>query len=282
MKTVKEVLELSAAYLAQGGSPRPRRDGEELLAAVLKVKRLDLYMQFDRPLEEKELELCRNYLKRRRQREPLEYILQEVEFFQEKLFVSPEVLIPRQETELMLARAVEMLSSLSLEGLFAWDVCTGSGCLGIGLKKRFSSLAVTLSDISTSALAIAQKNAERAGAAIEILQGDLLVPFKGKKADILLCNPPYVSEEEYIHLEKDVKEYEPKLALLGGKEGLDFYIRLASELPEYLNPRAKVFLEIGATQGKRLEEIFSSPCWTTRRIEKDFSGHDRFFFLEFE
>lgn len=104
----------------------------------------------------------------------------------------------------------------------------------------------------------------------------------GKKADIVFCNPPYVTSKEFFNLDRSVRDFEPKGALVGGEDGLAFYQRLEKDLPQYLNPQAKIYLEIGSGQGNALLDLFSGPIWKGVRVEKDWSGHDRFFFLEFE
>lgn len=282
MKTLGQVLKLAADHLQKTGEKRPRRVAEELLSFVLKIKRLDLYMQFDRPLEERELGIYRDYLKKKSQGTPLEYILGEVDFFGCSLLVTPDVLIPRPETEIFLDKICQLLGPSNNQEKKVWDLCTGSGCLGIGLKKKFPQMQVFLSDLSPKALKIAQENAKRNEVEVELLEGDLLYPFKDKKADIVVCNPPYVSEKEYALLGDEVRCFEPALALIGGEDGLAYYSRLAKELPNYLQPGAKVFFEIGAFQAKALENLFCASCWTRKRTEKDWAGHDRFFFLEFE
>ena len=282
MKALGDVLKLAFEYLKERDGKRARRDAEDLLASVLKVSRLDLYLQFDRPLEESELVLYRSYLKRKVQGEPVEYICGEVEFFKCRLMLSSDVLIPRPETEILLERACQQLASSSLKGKVAWDVCCGSGCLGLGLKKHFPELSLTLSDASQAAVQIAQTNSELNQLLVEVLHGDLLEPFQGRKADIVLCNPPYVSQAEFDVLDVSVKHFEPHSALLGGEDGLLFYHRLSQELPPLLNSGAKLFFEIGSGQGKAVMEIFDEPHWTVKSIEKDWAGHDRFFFLEFQ
>ncbi len=278
MKTLGEVLKLSTTYLAGQGVARPRRLVEEMLAAILKLERLQLYMQFDRPLEERELASLRGFLKRKVSGEPLEYILQEVAFFNCRFEVTPAVLIPRPETEILLDKASKLLRSQRI----IWDVCCGSGCLGISLKKAFPEFEVILSDISEEALAVAKKNSMRNQAHVQFYQGDLLQPFKGQKADAVFCNPPYISEREYQNLDIGVRGFEPRGALVGGETGLEFYVRLAQELPDHLNPGARVFLEIGSGQGEAVKTLFSQKFWKESRLEKDWAGHDRFFFLEIE
>ena len=114
------------------------------------------------------------------------------------------------------------------------------------------------------------------------LQGDLLNPFQGCKADFVVCNPPYISENEYAILDKEVGEYEPREALVGGSTGLEIYERLAKELPPHLNPKARVWLEIGFDQGSAVQKVFSTPFWNKHWFENDWAGHNRFFFLENE
>ncbi len=282
MKTVGEIISLSTKYLEERKIAKPRLQAEELLADLLGCKRIDLYMQFERPLDENELAAFREKLKRRGKGEPLGYLLSGIEFFHSHFEISPAVLIPRPETEILVAKIADQLKTLDLNQKVAWDLCAGSGVLGISLKKQFPDLAVTLSDLSESALKVAEKNAEKNQAEVQFLQGDLLKPFFGKKADFIFCNPPYIGEEEYRTLDPEVAGFEPKQALLAGNTGLEFYARLAQELPAHLNPGAKVFFEIGTGQGSAVQKLFSAPCWTKRQVEKDWAGHDRFFFLEFQ
>lgn len=278
MKSLGEILKLSAEHFEKCGVSRPRYSAEELLAHVLKIKRLDLYMQFDRPLLEEEIAQFRELVKQRLKREPLQYILGQVAFMDCLLHVNQEVLIPRQETEILLEKIFHRVGKASV----VWDLCTGSGALAIGLKKKFPHLTLFASDISQKALEVAQKNATLNGTEIIFLLGDLLSPFKGKKADLVICNPPYISENAYGFLEGEVRDYEPKGALVGGVTGVEFYQQLATELPVFLNPGAKVCFEIGQDQGEALFEIFNAPIWKQKELEKDWANHDRFFFLEFE
>lgn len=282
MKTLGEVLKLSTAFLQERQVERARRMAEELLAFVLQLKRLDLYLQFERPLEEQELTALRSYLKRKAKGEPLEYILGSVPFYHCHFEVNASVLIPRPETELLLHSICEELKGMDLSGKTAWDLCSGSGCLGIALKKRFPELRVCLGDFSKEALAVAQRNAQKNSVEVEFFEGDLLAPFKGEKADFVLCNPPYVSEEEYAALEPAVRDFEPRMALVGGKEGMEFYKRLDTELASFLKPQAKVYFEIGASQGEALKALYTASCWKSKKLEKDLAGRDRFFYLEFE
>lgn len=280
MKTLGEILKLSAEFLEERKVDRPRRSAEELLAHILGLKRLELYMQFDRPLIESELASLRELLKRRAKGEPIEYLMGEVEFLGCRIKISPSVLIPRPETEILADLVVKKLTGRNLKGKHLWDLCAGSGCLGIAIKKKLPDLALALSDLSPEALALAGENAKRNGVEAELALGDLLAPFKGRKADIFVCNPPYISQSEFLSLDPSVRDFEPRRALIGGERGTEFYESLGRELPLFLNPGALVFLEIGATQGDAVKEIFSNKTWAEMEIRSDWAGHPRFFFLE--
>lgn len=280
MKTIGEILAMSAQFLKEKQCARFRRDAEDLIAHVLKLRRMDLYLQYDRPVQEIELEALRSLLRRAGKGEPIEYIIGEVLFYDCKIAVGPGVLIPRPETEILVDQACKLLRSQGERIL--WDLCTGSGCIGIAAKKACPALQVTLSDISERALEFTALNAKNNNAAVEILIGDLLVPFVGRKADIVFCNPPYISSKEFLTLDPSVKDFEPKEALVGGDDGLFFYKNLAQALPDYLFPKAKVFFEVGENQGEAVLKLFNAPVWKNARVEKDWAGKDRFFFLEFE
>jgi release factor glutamine methyltransferase len=278
MHTVRDLIEMSTDYLRKKGIPHERRCVEELLAFTLKKKRIDLYMEYDRPVEKAEVDHFRTLLKRKGAGEPFEYITGVISFFGCTLALSPSVLIPRQETEILLTKATEEIED---EKKVFWDLCTGSGALGLGIKKARPKLDVTLSDISEKALDCARENAKRNALDVAFVHGDLLKPFSGKKAHYVFCNPPYVSKAQYQTLPSIVKNFEPKEALLAGETGYEFFERLARELPFVLHSGAKVFLEVGTEQGERVLEIFSQSCWKRACYEKDWAGHDRFFFLEF-
>lgn len=272
MKTVKTILELSSDFLQKHGVKRARFVADTLLSHYLGLERIALYMHFDRPLVEQELALFREALKRAAKHEPLDYILGEVEFFGTKIKVGPGVLIPRQETEILMEHVCRSLDGTEKMAL---DLCTGSGCIAASLKNRVPSLAVTGVDLSKEALAIAKSNHDQ----VEWVEGDLTGPLFGKKFDLVICNPPYVTQREYEELERSVRDYEPKMALVAGERGTEFYSRLERELPGFLQPGAKLFFEIGTGQGKKVQEIFSSAHWENQQVVLDLAGHERFFLL---
>lgn len=282
MKTVLDVLMLSTQYLEQQGIQNARRQAENLVSDALKMPRLNLYLDFDRPLSEVELETCRHYLSRRAKGEPLQYIHGEVEFYNCQIAVDQSVLIPRQETEILVDKIVKQLECENLEGKELWDVCCGSGCIAIALKKKFPQLQVFASDISEKSLEIAKKNASVNQVEVKFLLGDLFQPFQGRKANFLVCNPPYIAEHEFSTLDVEVRRYEPRLALVSGPTGLECYKRISQELKFFLATKAMVWFEIGSQQGSAVCNLFSQAGWASGRIDQDWSGQDRFFFLENE
>jgi release factor glutamine methyltransferase len=282
MRSLLEVVHLSTKFLADKEIKNARREAQDLIADAMHLSRMQLYMDHDRPLTEQELTMLRERVVRRGKGEPAAYIHGKVTFLESVFQVSPDVLIPRQETEILTDKILKALEKEDLTGKTLWDLCCGSGCIGISIKKRLPALTVTLSDISSSALAIAKANAEQNEVDVSFAEGDLLAPFYGQKAHYLVCNPPYVAKKEMEELDREVREHEPHLALLGGESGLVFYQRLAQDLPSFLHPGGKAWLEIGADQGKSVMDLFQGPPWKSRIVETDWAGKDRFFFLEIE
>lgn len=283
MKTMLEILNLSIEFLRKKGVENPRRQAAELISDCIGIAPVELYMQFDRPLNSGELDSCRAALQRRGSGEPLQYIRGEVEFFGARFLVNRNVLIPRQETEILVDMIAEEIAAACKEKpVVLWDVCCGSGCIGISLKKRLPSVEVILSDISSAALDVARKNAALNDVDVTFLEGDLFLPFSGMKADYIVCNPPYVSDAEYANLEIEVRGFEPKIALVAANEGLSFYKRISNQIHSLLNPHGRVWLEIGAAQGKAVMDIFQHVPAKCMQLKADWSSKDRFFFLEIE
>lgn len=277
MKTLKTVLfDCYHKY-----SLIPKRDIQEIVAFVLKMRREHLFVSFDIDVDSSLIEEIGNVLRERSSGKPLAYLLGYVDFYGCKITVNPSVLIPRLETEILLDKVLHLTQGRLINAVF--DICSGSGCLGIAFKKERQLSDVYLSDLSAKALLTAKKNAQLNEVKVNCLEGDLLEPFKEvPKADLVFCNPPYVSDKEYLSLESSVKDFEPRIALTSGPSGLEFFERLAKELPMYLNSKALVALEIGFTQKKNVIEIFSIHPWKNVRAEQDYSGLDRFIFLEIE
>lgn len=274
MKSLGEILKLSCEYIRQKGSSHTRHEVEELIAHTLNKKRLDLYLNFDKPLTEDELVKVRKNLTRLARNEPLQYIEGQVHFYDCTIQVDPRVLIPRPETELLVDRIVKHIRLYPYSDKVLWDICTGSGCIGIAIKKALPELAVTLSDISEGALSVACANSQLNGVVVDLVKGDLLEPLAGKKADFIVCNPPYITEGEYEGLDAHVKEFEPKLALVSGNSGLECYEKLINGLGTVCNPGATVWFEIGSGQAKALLDSLAE--FKDVQVIKDLSGNDRF------
>jgi release factor glutamine methyltransferase len=282
MKPLMEVLTLSAKFLDEHKILNSRRQAEELICSALNLSRMDLYTQHDRPLTEEELQHCRARIVRRSKHEPLAYILGSVPFHDCHFKVTPAVLIPRHETEYMVSEIIKELETQDLHGKILWDLCSGSGCIGISLKKRFPELEVVLSDISPEALEIASENARLNGVNVFLKKGDLFAPFEGLKADFITCNPPYIRVDEFVNLEPEVRDFEPYKALVSDETGLMFYQKFSDEWLKYINRPGKTWLEMGFAQANAVKNIFKQPDSINLSVHKDLSGHDRFFSLEIE
>lgn len=275
MKTLLEITALSADFLAKKGVASPKKEAEWLVSGALGLKRLDIYVWHDRPVTGDEMDRIRPLLERRGRREPLQYILGEVDFLDCVLKVNSDVLIPRPETEILADKIIRSIDAP--EGKVFWDICTGSGCLAIAIKKKIPSLTVVASDASAAALEVARHNAAKNGVEIEFLLGDLLAPFEGRAAHYVVSNPPYVSQEDYDDLEPEVRHFEPKGALVSGKTGKEIYARLSRELPGHLEAGATVWLEIGPAD---TAELFKNPAWGESKMELDWAGRPRFITIQ--
>jgi release factor glutamine methyltransferase len=269
MKTLGQVLKLSCEYIQSKNISQGRLEVELLIAHLLGLKRLDLYLKFDQPLDDHELEAIRKGLSRLARGEPLAYIEGEVFFYNCRIRVDKRVLIPRPETELMVEHIIK---SLPADSKTILDVCTGSGCIGIAIKKALPNLTVVLSDISEDALCLAKENAKINGVDVTTVQGDLLEPFTDKQIDFIVCNPPYIRENDFHGLDEHVKDFEPKGALVSGLSGFECYEKLAKTVPTH----AVCWLEVGAGQAEHVATLFQDAGFTSIKTFYDFSKHARF------
>lgn len=257
-------------YLKEKGSLNYSKEVDILLAHALHIHR-NVILFSDVFISDPMAQLVWDEVKRIGEGEPLAYVLGNASFYGYTFKVTRDVLIPRQETEMLVNLVSWEITKRNLIHLTVWDICTGTGCIGISLKKKFPSLNIVLSDNSDAALKICAENALANGVEVEIRRGDLFEPFIGEKADLIVSNPPYVSESEYETLDKSVKNYEPKIALVAPNDGLYFYQKFASQFPEYIHPLGALWLEIGYNQAAKIKQIFKYP-----KIFKDLAGHDRF------
>jgi len=260
-------------------------DAMLLLEYVSGLSRSEIRLRYREVIPEDTAERFAELLEFRRQHIPVQYITGQQNFMGFELSVTPDVLIPRPETELLAERVIH-----ACEGKDVLDLCTGSGCIAIAVRCLGKAKSVSASDISEAALAVAAKNAKTHGAEIEFRQGDLFDAWAScceeklsdaengcstKKFDIIVSNPPYIPTAEITGLMPEVREYEPLLALDGMEDGLLFYRRIAAECREYLNPGGSVFLEIGCEQGKDVAELFRKAGFANVQVYQDYAGLDR-------
>jgi len=281
--TVLEIIQRSTEYLSVRGVESARLNAELILAHVLGMPRLRLYLEFDQAVGVNETARARELVRRRGQREPLQHLTGTAAFLGHELLVSPEVLIPRPETELLAQMAIQRLQTAGGSSpARVLDFGTGSGCLAIAIAAALPSVEVHALDISTAALDLARRNAQRSGSGrIRFHAGDgfrALAPGCGIPSsglDLLVSNPPYIPTGDLATLQPEVRDHDPRQALDGGADGLDFYRRLAAEAGSWLKPGAPMLLEFGDGQAAPLEALFQSAGWQLVSIEKDLSGTER-------
>ena len=256
--TIKELLLVTADYLKKKDIDSPRLTSEILLAHQLNIDRVTLYLNFDQPLTEKELSGYRTLIQRRTKREPLQYITGTQEFWSLEFAVTPQVLIPRPETELLVEQAIERLkvfSAVENNTHRILDLGTGCGVIAISLAKEVQQAKIWATDISAGALKLARLNAERHGVTdkISFIQGNLWEPLldQGVTFDIILSNPPYIASEEFKGLSPEVRDYEPRLALDGREGGMHFIEKIISEAPAFMNPGGWIMLEMAPGQTEK-------------------------------
>lgn len=275
MKTLLEILNLSVEHLQKKGVDEPRLSSELIITHVLNIKRLDIYLQFERVLSDEEISKIRTLLKRRSELEPIQYILGETEFYGLKFSVDKSVLIPRSDTEILVQTAVEYIGDKPLN---VFEIGTGSGCIAVSLAKKCKNINITACDISDQALRIAASNAKLNGVAdrIKFINLDILKKVPDEKFDVILSNPPYISKIVIESLDKQVKDFEPLEALTDGGDGLSFYRRIKEIIPEILKQGGSVFLEIGYDQAETIKSIYEKSLKDIK-ILRDYSGNNRVF-----
>lgn len=257
------------------GLDSPRLDAELLASHALGIDRVRLYMDLDRPLVDEELKAIRELVQRRRKREPIAYILGRREFYGLSMKVTPAVLIPRPETELLVERTLSLLPEETPSRVL--DVCTGSGCVAVSIAKEAPHAVVIASDLSADALEVARANAEAHAVAdrVSFLLGDLFAPLAGQAPfDVITANPPYLTAQELAECAPDVRAYEPKLALVADHEGFAILERLAEGASALLVPGGHILVEVGAGQAPRTAQLFQARGFTTE-IHRDLAGIER-------
>ncbi len=277
MLTVLEAIKLSDDYLKKYGVESSRLNAELLLAEILKCKRLDLYLLYDRPLNDSEISTYREFIKRRSQREPLQYIIGHVEFYGIELSINPSVLIPRPETEIIVESILKSYDSQAEIRLL--DIGIGSGNISVALLKNLPNASAVGIDISSEAISIAKLNA----CSMDLLNKLNLIRFdiledditKLGKFDLIVSNPPYISVSEYECLEPELRVYEPANSLTDYGDGYKFYKKIISASKVLLNSSGKLFLELGKGQSDTVNDLMTSSGFRNICIIKDYSQIER-------
>ncbi|HEY3855943.1 MAG TPA: peptide chain release factor N(5)-glutamine methyltransferase [Verrucomicrobiae bacterium] len=279
MLSILEVIERSTDFLNKRGVASPRLQVELLLAHVLKMPRMKLYLNFERTLTDSELDALRPLVQRRAQREPLQYIVGSTSFCGIEIAVDRRVLIPRPETELLAERAWTFLKeqgSSTTDGAVALDLCTGSGCLAIALGLHAATAKIHATDNSKDALALAAENAQRHKTNIQFHEGDLFSAIPPElRFDLIVSNPPYIPCERIESLEAEVRDFEPRAALDGGNDGLDFYRRISAQARDFLKRDGRLMLELDEDGAEATREIFIKDGWAVEALEMDYNRQPR-------
>lgn len=257
--TVGALLDWTAQYFIKKGCDSPRLDAEVLLAHALKLKRIDLYARYNEDIQEEAKAKFRDLVRRRAEGCPVAYLVANKEFYSLPFFVNQDVLIPRPDTECLVDVALRVGKKENWKLIL--DLGTGSGCISIALAKSLPQVKVIAVDISAKALEVASKNgiANKVADRLSFVQGDLFAPLeKGLVFDAIVTNPPYIPDNDIKDLDKDVKDYEPRLALSGGADGFSIFDRILFDAGSRLNLGGHLFIEIGSPQEEPSRTRFNS------------------------
>jgi release factor glutamine methyltransferase len=279
--TIQKLLNWITGYFTEKNMDSPRLSAQLLLGHVLELARIELYTHFDKTVGADQLDKLHDLVKRCSDNEPLAYLIGRTEFYSLDIKVTPDCMIPRPETELLVEKAIDFLRTR--EGKqFVCDLCTGSGCIAVAIAKNCPNAHIVATDICDSALSVAAENVANHNLAgrITLLCGDLFAPIieglDNTEFDLIVCNPPYVSSAEFEVLDRNIRDYEPKHALYAGADGLDIYRRITERVDEFLKPDSALILEIGYAQGPSVRELLEQTgIFAEIKIEKDTQNNDR-------
>jgi release factor glutamine methyltransferase len=284
--TIQRLLAWITEYFGKKGIDPPRLSAELLLSHILQMKRIELYTQFNKVVTQEQLERLHELVRRAGENEPIAYLVGKAEFYSLEIDVTPDCMIPRPETELLVERAIEFLRTRSGEQLVC-DLCTGSGCIAVAIAKNFPNARIIATDISDAALKVAAANVKKyqLETRVTLLCGDLFGPLLSQldteKFDLIVCNPPYVSGSEFETLARNVRDFEPKLALFAGADGLDVHRKVIENAGSFLKSGGALMLEIGYSQGPAVKELLEKTgALGDIKIEKDLHSNDRIVFAK--
>ncbi len=270
-----DVINWGTDYFCKHNIESPRLLIDLLICDVLQIQRFELYLSFDKPLSKDELTLLNSYVKRAAANEPFQYILGKTPFMDLEIKVNPSVLIPRPETEELADLVIKRLQDRP-DIVDILDIGTGSGCLAISLSRSFPEKNVYGIDVSVDALKTAKGNAELNNTNAKFKLMDILTEIPLKKFDLIISNPPYITQQLYENLDKNVIVYEPKISLTDFSDGLTFYRRFAEIFPSILSENGLFAMEFGDDMQNAIIELFKNNFETT--IHKDFADKERFIF----
>lgn len=277
LPTLLEILDKSSEYFKSKGIENYRLDAQLILGHVLGLDRINLYLNFDRPLKQNEIDSCRSMVKRRGAREPLQHILGEAPFRNLMLKSDNRALVPRKETELLVDLALEFIESRPSPPSVL-EIGVGTGAILLALLQESPGLNICGVDIDPDALSLARENAERLKLSQPDLfkQGDLFSPFSQQTFDLILSNPPYISRAEYLLLDPEVKNFDPEKALVGGEQGTEFLESLIAKSYENIKDKGLLITEIGHSQAQKLTEFGLKTGWNQVKSHRDYSDIPRF------
>ena len=275
-----ELLNLTVPFFERRGVDSPRLTAELLLAHVLGCPRIELYTRFEEDLSEAKVDAYREMVRRRGEREPLQRLLGKTEFRDIEVLCDARAMIPRQETEALVDMAIAFLEGRP--GPAVAEIGVGTGCVCAALAKAVPDCRIVATDISLDALELALQNIEKEGLAerVRLLEGDLCAPLVAEgyegSFDLMVSNPPYVRSGDIAGLQPEVRDHDPRLALDGGEDGLDFYRRLFAEAPPLMKPGGGIIVETADEGQDEIERMAEAAGWTAIARAKDFAGIDRF------
>jgi release factor glutamine methyltransferase len=272
---LKELYLLGRDLLRKSSVENPELESSLLLSKALGINTVDIYAHPERKVESDKVEEFKQLLERRLKREPIAYILGEKEFYSRPFIVTPDVLIPRPETETLIEEGLKLTKSISHP--LVVDAGTGSGCIAVTIGCECKDARIFGTDISFEALLIARANSgrQRVVERISLIQMDFLSGFKEESIDIVLSNPPYVAESDFSKLEPNVRDFEPKQSLLGGEDGLDCIRKIVYQAGRVLKNGGWCIVEVGADQSESVSKIFDHVGFIDISSVRDLSGMER-------
>ena len=280
MATIADIIRAGEELLSEAGIPDARRDSSTLVSLAIGRDRSFIYSHPEYEPTAEESERIDQYLKRRADREPLQYIRGTQEFYGLEFEVTPDVLIPRPETEMIVEWAIGFLKGEKTTRFL--DIGTGTGCIPISILKNSPNANGVAVDISSDALAVAARNAERNGVAerLELIESDLFSNVPAEKFDLIVSNPPYVPVKDLAHLQPEVRDHEPHVALSDGSSGVSIIERIIRDARHFMLPGGVLLIEMGFGQSERVLEFTSTGGWASAQVESDLQGIPRMLYAK--